>query len=381
MVSSYPRFDCPVVRKNANCFFLFSDMSWQTALAHSAVSAAEAVRLTVRAARTAANARAAATNAAEVAQAACQKGKFASIDDARAAQTRASISQSHAIHAAVVEHEAKTAKRRATLALAHDVKCWNIHRKREILQVVLSYAKSQHEATRRAVDAWTCLRDGYVGSNIILSTHTRRVSRQRQMQNTTTDLLSEEPEAHATIYNHSPNGCMSEARTIVAVDHELLKLPDSPYSGPSETDCTGEVIAASPIAGVDTMLPLVVADPISEDNENFLNSRILDSIGIGSRTLISQPFEFGACGSAHASLSASRYASAEIAHGPSDSKSQDLTDDEAMTSSMQSLVNGLMTWGGEDVDVDFTLPVGMAASIAMEESGVFGNKSVNNSYS
>ena len=46
---------------------------------------------------------------------------------------------------------------------------------------------------------------------------------------------------------------------------------------------------------------------------------------------------------------------------------------EALTSSMQSLVNGLMNWGGQyDDEEDFALPTGMAASIALEESGVFG---------
>jgi hypothetical protein len=385
----FPRSDHSVLfcEKELIVFvFVSSDMSWQTALAHSAVSAAEAVRSTVRAARTAANAKAAATSAAEVAQASCEEGKFASLDDARAAQTRASIAQSHAIHAAVVEHEAKTAKRRATLALAHDVKCWNIHRKREVLQVALSYAKSQHEATRRAVDAWTCLRDGFVGSNIILSTHTRRVSRRHQLHETATDLLTEEPEAHATIYSDTPYECLSKTRTIVAVDHELLKLPDSPSL--SDAECAGEVNATSLADEADTMLPLVVADPIPEGNENAFNSRSLDSFGIGSNTATSPSFEYGACLSAHdpsmpmEASTVSRYASVETPQrDPFDSKCQDLGVDEAMTSSMQSLVNGLMTWGGEDADVDFTLPVGMAASIAMEESGVFGNKSASNSFS
>ena len=83
------------------------------------------------------------------AQTACDSGNFANIEEARAAQTRASIAQSHAIHAAVVDHEAKSVKRRAAVALAHDVKCWNVHRKRELLRSTLAYAKSQHEATRR----------------------------------------------------------------------------------------------------------------------------------------------------------------------------------------------------------------------------------------
>ena len=45
---------------------------------------------------------------------------------------------------------------------------------------------------------------------------------------------------------------------------------------------------------------------------------------------------------------------------------------EALTSSMQSLVDGLMNWGGIDVEDNFALPTGMAASIALEESAAFG---------
>ena len=48
-------------------------------------------------------------------------------------------------------------------------------------------------------------------------------------------------------------------------------------------------------------------------------------------------------------------------------------ENEVLTSSMQSLVNGLMNWGGQyDDDEDFALPTGMAASIALEESCVLG---------
>jgi hypothetical protein len=47
---------------------------------------------------------------------------------------------------------------------------------------------------------------------------------------------------------------------------------------------------------------------------------------------------------------------------------------EALTSSMQSLVDGLMNWGGIDVEDTFALPTGMAASIALEESIALGNK-------
>lgn len=346
-------------------FFFSADVSWQTALAHSAVSAAEDVRSTVRAARTATNARTAATSAAEVAQAACDKGKFANIDEARAAQTRASMAQSHAIHAAVVEHEAKTVKRRATLALAHDVKCWNIHRKREVLQVALSYAKSQHEATRRAVDAWSCLRDGYVGSNIFPSTQTRRPATQSRKPKI--DIPSQEPEVQATIFPTADGGD-STPQTIVAVDHELLQNPSEPSSEATQSN-KGEIIAAA--AEPDTILPLVVADPIPEGDEDIADSRNLDPFGFGSSTAHSHMASVSSANNLSSTGSPVVAAKAVSSIHSSSGKEED--DDEAMTQSMQSLVNGLMTWGGEDVEVDFNLPAGIAASIAMEQSGVFGN--------
>lgn len=347
---------------------LIDDISWQTALAHSAVSAAEDVRSTVRAARTASNAKSAATSAAQAAQKACEKGKFASIDDARAAQTRSSIAQSHAIHAAVVEHEAKTVKRRATLALAHDVKCWNAHRKREVLGMALSYAKSQHEATRRAVDAWSCLRDGFVGSAIIPSTQTRKPA--PQIRKPELDLLGDEIETPptATIFRNSDDQEVVP-RPIVAVEHDLFKIPSGSNSSSgngSGVDADGDDVPAEAA----TSPPFAVASPIV-DAEGISSSVASDSFGVSLSHHSSQA----------TLLSSASLPSVHATHSVTGSplqptrtkESKETGDNEAMTSSMQSLVDGLMNWGGVDVEEDFALPQGMAASIAMEESGVFGH--------
>jgi hypothetical protein len=331
-------------------------VSWQTALASSAVSAAEDVRSTVRAARTAANAKAAASSAAFAAQTACESGKFNSIDEARAAQTRASIAQSHAIHSAVVEHEAKTVKRRATLALAHDVKCWNVHRKREVLQTCIAYARSQHEATRRAVDAWSCLRDGYVGSTMIPSTQVRKTVPPAPV--ITAGLDSSIDEVTATIYNDVADD-ESSPPIIVAVEHDLFKQPAD-----MGTVSGGEIISAPESA---TILPLVMASPIPEDYEDLASN---------------QTPEIGASFNSRTSFNSHGFGSSLNSHGGSQgflgspgsqSKAKTDAEEEALTSSMQSLVNGLMNWGGQyDSEEDFALPRGMAASIAMEESGVLG---------
>ena len=351
------------------------DISWQTALAHSAVSAAEDVRSTVRAARTAGNAKFAAVSAAHMAHSVCEKGKFANIDDARAAQTRASIAQSHAIHAAVVEHEAKTVKRRATLALAHDVKCWNVHRKREVLKSCLAHAKSQHEATRRAVDAWSCLRDGFVGSTIIPSTQTWKLARPKP------NLFSDKAEAETTIFGNA--GKTDEGQySIVAVEHKHLKLPTDTLpltTSTSSSDTDSSRIFAEP----DPVVSLVVASPIPEEVEDISNSRDIESFELDNAQFQSLESEV-MNSSSHYRQSENEFLAQSIMVTQSSLSSEkeineELTtseteNSEALTSSMQSLVDGLMNWGGIDVEDNFALPTGMAASIALEESVAFGNK-------
>jgi len=329
---------------------LIDDISWQTSLASSAVSAAEDVRSTVRAARTAANAKAAADSAALAAQSVCETGTFSSIDEARAAQTRASISQSHAIHAAVVEHEANTAKRRSALALANDVKCWNVHRKRELLSTCLRSARSQLEASRRAVDAWSCLRDGYLGSTVVPFATTRRsqssIPNQDHSNHSSVNhssILSDKitpsskndfEDATATIFAQSGSGEDGESEekpSILPVDHDLL----------ANNECFEQDIADA--------FGLMDTPSQSQSHEELPQSISVPSL----------PESSEAEGSFHVPLTQSTQSQVEP------------EENEKMSASMQSLVDGLMTWGGQyDSEEDIALPSGMAASIVMEENGL-----------
>ena len=141
------------------------DLLWQSSLATSAVTAVTEVRDAVRASHTASRAKSAAFAAAEKSKKAYEAcDHTSSKEKIKYTQTEASNAQSHAIHATVVEYEANIAKKRSAVSLAQDVKSWNIHRKRELLRTCTELAKSQQEACRKAADAWESLRDGLIDS-------------------------------------------------------------------------------------------------------------------------------------------------------------------------------------------------------------------------
>ena len=141
------------------------DLLWQSSLATSAVTAVTEVRDAVRASHTASRAKSAAFAAAEKQKKAYEAcDHTSSKEKIKYTQTEASNAQSHAIHATVVEYEANIAKKRSAVSLAQDVKSWNIHRKRELLRTCAELAKSQQEACRKAADAWESLRDGLIDS-------------------------------------------------------------------------------------------------------------------------------------------------------------------------------------------------------------------------
>lgn len=326
-----------------------ADISWQASLANSAVSAAEDVRSAVRVSRTASNAKAAASMAAMTAQQACDKGNFSSVDEARAAQTRASIAQSRAIHAAVVEHEAKTVKRRATLALAHDVRCWNVHRKREMLRSTLQHARSQHEAARRAVDAWSSFRDGFIGSAVFPSAQEApQTSAEVPVpvaRVDATEFSDNDDDVTATIFDEPSRGA-----SIVAVEHDALnrvKSDDDIEGIPAATmDALTSMISQDVQDNFDLMdpaLPFATADPVVEQEAVAVQE--VDLLGLGNS------------GNFH-----------DAASGAPDVSNSNMN--EPLSASVESLLEGLMTWGGGiDAEEDhFNLPVGMAASIMLEES-------------
>lgn len=124
------------------------------------------VRDAVRASRTASRAKSAAYIAAEKAKKTYESCDHSSSKEKiQHTQSEASKAQSHAIHATVVEYEANIAKKRSAVSLAQDVKSWNQHRKKEICRSCVQFAKSQQEACRKSADAWGKLREGLINKS------------------------------------------------------------------------------------------------------------------------------------------------------------------------------------------------------------------------
>lgn len=337
---------------------LSDDLSWQASLATSAVSAAEDVRSAVRASRTAANAKIAAESAAMTAQKVCETGKFGSVDEARAAQTRAAISQSHGIHAAVVEHEAMAAKRRAAMALAHDVKCWNVHRKRELLRTCREAARSQGKAAQKAVAAWSLLHDGFLVSTVVPLTDEKR----------------EPTSPSLTLRDHCQNEEQEETSAVIfpPLDaSEQVGSTDKPMLIPVEHSALTIISGNTPSVSAETnSLPSGIS--CRREKEKDINTTVAISTSSKCSTLsepavaipTDEPPTFAHDTGDNTILKTEGQIEKEVAEEP-----------DVMSSSMQSLVEGLMTWGGQyDSQDDLMLPSGMAASIALEESGIMGNE-------
>lgn len=440
------------------------DLSWQASLASAAVSAAEDVRCAVRAARTATSAKVAAEAAAETAQRVCNEDDFSTANEARAAQTRASIAQSHAIHATVIEHEALAAKRRAAMALAHDVKCWNVHRKRELLRMCREIASSQRQACQQSADAWVQLRDGLIDSSFVSVTEEKRDSKDldkgdsglaEQVGPVDSSFLSavgevSRPNELASTGEEGPDeACVStsfeseaaNALPHLSIEEGGLNKPaidrDGTFVAPSfDSEAADARPQLSAGEGVAKHEPPLVGEEISEEacalppfeskaanelpqpsvEDSFDQSDLAFSTAPASKSsdevsaLICDPNE-SAGGESHTSALPlpPQYVAEESAPQTQEDKSGEATQNilgsvhstgldagnfgqhsqgtgfergvgglsneqirvgnEAMTASMQSLVDGLMNWGGQyDSSQDFSLPSGMAVSIALEEN-------------
>jgi len=422
---------------------LKDDLSWQSALASSAVSAAEDVRSAVRACRTAARAKLAAEAASGSAQKACETSRFATPEDARAAQTKASIAKSHAIHSAVIEHEALVAKRRATMALAHDVKCWNVHRKRELLSLCRNLAREQREASHQSLLAWDRLLEGFVGTSptTILDVQGEPVANARAAVPAVPEVLSFSLDSSIDTFGLGSSiertlpamtsgtnashdelpvlGMSSSAEQSISPTALAKADPLSPLGFSNQSNHPDELDRGEIDGGDDTVEPQQKQELTMEDMAN--DASIL-SFNERSDDLYSEDASNddasssdssssdSSSGDSSSSGSSSGSSSSEDSTSPDDNRpftdpssinstydsrgfesdhdgadepddeqrgQSELQTSEAMSGSMQSIVDGLMEWGDQyDSTDDISLPSGMAVSMMLEEAGVVGKPSL-----
>ena len=242
-------------------------------------------------------------------------------------------------------------KRRATLALAHDVKTWNVYRKRELLHSCIAFARSQHEAARRSVDAWSSLRDGFIGTPVNPSIIERRATPLHPVSITYASPFQsgatvDPGEANATIYESQSSGSGSGSHsppTIVPVEHNVLGTWNEAF--PVLASENPEVIEADvplnpkeeSIADPEFVLPFAETTPIPEEEHE-------DLLCLGKQ--------------------------GEFQSNQGKAQVYSSFHDEKLSASMQSLVDGLMNWGGGlNVEEEhLALPIGMATTIVLEEN-------------
>jgi len=332
----------------------------------------------VRASYTATRAKRAAFSAAEKARKVYEScDHTSSKEKIEHTQSEASTAQSHAIHATVVEYEANIAKKRSAVSLAQDVKAWNIHRKRELLQTCVQVAKSQQEACEKAADAWQSLRDGLIDSsscsfaNIEIGiwtnplnishvcsapttpTNSKSISQMSPVPITST-FYANTQEAQASDIPIGLDGSRkfvqnsfsmeSVEKTYSTLDEwetgqcDLSEsLPDGSNSLPSDVERFTDVCSLKESQQTDTKSSTGHAYCISTPNILHLNEDYFS---------LHQGFKPGASSDSdeneHHRTTSSIHDSFLSGH---DSKPENGPD--AMSTSMQSLIDGLMAWGGE----------------------------------
>lgn len=369
------------------------DLSWNTSLAHSAVSAVEELCDSVNVSRTAARAKRTAEKAAKTLQNRFNSDIYSSKEEEDIAKKHVSELQNHIIYSTVLEHEAMVAKGRVAKALANDVKYWNVHRKRELYHACLATAKSQHIATGKSIEAWSQLKDGLlnlfsvpmiVENRVIQNTlpQSSKLKADVEYFSPSSDNNIEDGYLHLDALNErnisqEKNEQYTDQASCIIHTGDLEDLyTSSDIMKPTTTHNddfmnTGETSIKSPVEDNHTEItsPEMNTDKSDEKilgcQENEVISKETESAiqGIDSLTDTSYP-------NPHDYNFDLKY---EISHRTINASlvSSDLLGTEAcdqMTDSMQSLVDGLMTWGGQyDSDEDLSLPQGMGASLVLEE--------------
>ena len=279
----------------------------------------------MRASHTASRAKLAAYVAAEKAKKTYEScDQSSSREKIQYTQSDASKAQGHAIHATVVEYEANIAKKRSAVSLAQDVKSWNVHRKKDILRTCFEFARSQQEASRKAADAWESLREGLIESS---TTFVPDVSLWTNPEPATSKVDVGDTLENNNIAN---SGCSSDWETGVEASNSMSSnvqgfasddfsssLKQSQQSEPEEVSADNVYCLKPPSIEEDYFSfhqSIASGDDEEDDDDDSTSSKSSDN--------------------------------------EDDDESKELKKGDPMSTSMQSLIDGLMSWGEQENNSD-----------------------------
>lgn len=329
----------------------FEDMIWLASLASSAYNSSKDVCRSILAAKTASRAKYTAHLA--VKNAIAEEETLDKGAEASASYEKVQKCKLQELHAAVIDHEANSAKRHSVVSLANDVKYWNVRRKHELLSACIKVAKEQRSAVEKSLIAWNHLKDGILDS----------------------------PDAFVTIK------CIDSSHVNSSEGKLECNRNDNEQT-------LGQKIKGQMTERLDTMDSSetnecsysfycnYVIDDASRNDQGHGNY-VLSHLDNGNRVSLDEGEDksiFDDALSSSAKLSdvdsVGRSTTEACAMDNDDDnhrfgETESKGDGDNMTDSMQSLVDGLLTWGGGnwETEDDFELPVsvGMAKCLAAEQ--------------
>lgn len=318
---------------------MLDDIFWQSKLASSAVATVQEVCDAVRAAQTASSAKSAAFAAAEKAKKkyeACNH--TSSKEKIQQTQREASIAKSHAIHATVVEYGAKIAKKRSAVSLVQDLKVWNTHRKSHLLKTSIQAAKSQLDVSRKAADALTSLINSSVFSHdeceINASSNLAIIAQEYSARKNLSSF-----DTNKFAFQHNPFITKSP-ETPSSVKNRTIKSSSYLIEGLSQ--CV--VGALTPIS-LSNMEESINVSPSAENQlSHSQGSSQNDCFTAFNASYLDEDYFLSHQGVSDADND-------KVGFTPSNQErflSEDTPNKDVMSTSMQSLIDGLIAWGGDD---------------------------------
>ena len=308
------------------------------------------VRGAVRASNTASRAKSAAYIAAEKAKKAYEScDHTSSKEKVQHTQSEASKAQSHAIHATVVDHTANIAKKRSAVSLAQDVKSWNLHRKNEMLRTCIQFAKSQQEASRKAADAWESLKEGLIDSTVCsfatdevgLWANPKLISSPPADDSFTTssrDIISNSISSGNKLEGSSDWEQTGQQDFSECVDAEAASNSMSSAIEGFTNLSSSKQSQQSELEGSSSDNVYCLAPPsVNEDYFSFHQSIASEEENSDTDKDDNSEEDDRHTASIHESYQSGN-----------DDDSQELTKGDPMSTSMQSLIDGLMSWGEQE---------------------------------